>query len=227
VIRIATSEVLAGYLLPRLLARFVADHPGIEIEVDVANRNVDLTRREADVALRATNHPPEMLIGRRIAVMQYATYAPLALAPPKRAAPKIEDLPWLGFDERISQYEIARWFHDALPQVRPRLRLDSMAALLKMAAAGAGAVAAPMFAAAQEPGLVRVTPPIDRPEMGLWLLNHPDVRGNARVRALCDFLADAVPKELARLNAVGATCKRFAPCPIARRRRSRARKGVG
>ncbi|MBX3604792.1 MAG: LysR family transcriptional regulator [Piscinibacter sp.] len=218
-IRIATSEMLAGWLLPPLLATFLAEHPGIEIEADVSNRNVDLTRREADIALRATLQPPEPLVGRQAATMRYAVYAPKALVAGRRRAPVLDELPWVGFDERIAHFEIARWLRDALPAVRPRLRVDSMPALLHAAAAGVGAAALPIFAASQEPRLVRITPPIEGPAMGLWVLHHPDVRGNARVRALAAFLAQAVPAELERVVQAGPTCKVFAECPLARRRR--------
>jgi DNA-binding transcriptional LysR family regulator len=220
-IRIATSELLAGHLLLPLLRRFLAEHPGIEIECDASNRSVDLTRREADLALRATMQPPETLVGRRVAVMHYAVFASKAVLGQRRGAPVLAELPWVGFDERIAHFQIAKWFAEALPQVRPRLRLDSMGALMKAAAAGLGAVLLPTFAAAQEPALLRVTTPIQGPEMGLWLLNHPDVRGNARVRALTAYLAQAVPQEIERLAQGGATCKAFAACPLADRRRTR------
>jgi DNA-binding transcriptional LysR family regulator len=218
-IRIATSEMLAAYLLLPLLRRFLIEHPGIEIECDVSNRNVDLTRREADMALRATLQPPETLVGRRIAVMRYAVFASKAVLGRRRGAPVLAELPWVGFDERISHFRIAKWFAEALPQVRPQVRLDSMSALMKAAAAGIGAALLPTFAASQEAALVRVTTPIEGPEMGLWLLNHPDVRGNARVRALTAYLAQAAPAELERLAESGATCMTFAACPLAGRRR--------
>lgn len=68
-------------------------------------------------------------------------------------------------------------------------------------AAGAGVAALPIFAGAQHPGLVRISPQIEGPEMGLWILSHPDVRGNARIRAVAAFLAQAVPIELERIAA--------------------------
>jgi DNA-binding transcriptional LysR family regulator len=225
-IRIATSELLAGHLLLPLLRHFLDEHPGIEIECDVSNRNVDLTRREADMAMRATMQPPEMLVGRRIAVMHYAVFASKAMMAGRRGAPVLAELPWVGFDERIAHFQIAKWFRDALPQVRPRLRLDSMTALMQAAAAGIGAVVLPTFAAAQEPALLRVTTPIEGPEMGLWLLNHPDVRGNARVRTLAAYLAQAVPVEMERLCNSGATCKAFALCPLTGRHRRSRRAGT-
>ena len=224
-IRIATSELLAGHLLLPLLRPFLAEHPGLEIECDVSNRNVDLTRREADLALRATPQPPDTLVGRRIGSMRYAVYASKPLIGKRSGAPVLSDLPWVGFDERIAHFQIAQWFRQALPNVRPRLRLDSMSALMKAAAAGIGAVLLPTFAAAQEPALVRVTEEIDGPEMGLWLLNHPDVRGNARVRALATHLAQAVPLEIQRLMRSGATCKTFAACPLAGHARRGTRRG--
>ncbi|NRF67587.1 LysR family transcriptional regulator [Aquincola sp. S2] len=218
VIRIATSELLAGYLLPPLLARFMAEHPGIQIEADVSNRTVDLTRREADIALRATPQPPELMVGRRVGEMRYAVYAHRTLVPARRGTPVLQQLPWVGFDGRLAHTEIAQWFRTALPEVRPRLRADSLPAMLKAAAAGTGAVVLPMFAGSQEPRLVRITPPIEGPAMGLWLLHHPDVRGNARVRALMGWLAKAVPPEMERLAACGPTGKDFAACPLKARR---------
>lgn len=226
VIRLATSEMLAGYLLPPLLQRFLAAHPGIEIEADVSNHAVDLTRREADLALRATPRPPELMIGRPVAELRYALYAARALLPRRGTRPpELQALPWVGFDDRLAYTGIAQWFAQAFPGVRPRMRADSLPAMLRAAAAGLGAVALPMFAAAQEPRLLRLTPPIEKQSMGLWLLHHPDIRGNAKVRLLMQWLADAVPQELAHQEAGGKAWPCFAACPLAGRRRARAGAG--
>lgn len=223
VIRLATSELLAGYLLPPLLHRFLDAHPGVDIETDVSNRAVDLTRREADIALRATERPPESMVGRQVAELRYALYAARSLMPRRGGAPPaLQGLPWIGFDDRIAYTGIAQWFSRALPEVRPRMKSDSLPAMLKAAAAGLGAVALPMFAAAQEPKLLRITPPIPGQSMGLWLLHHPDVRGNARVRLLMQWLTNALPQELAVQAAGGKVWPCCADCPATGKRRSRA-----
>jgi DNA-binding transcriptional LysR family regulator len=219
VVRLATSEMLAGYLLPPLLQRFLGAHPGVEIEADVSDRAVDLTRREADLALRATARPPESMVGRQVAELRYAIYAPRALLPRRGGEPDLRVLPWIGFDDRIAYTGIAQWFTRALPEVRPRMKADSLPAMLKAAAAGVGAVVLPMFAAGQEPGLVRITPPIEGQAMGLWLLHHPDVRGNARVRLLMQWLADTLPAALEQQAAGGKVWPCFAACPLVGRRR--------
>ena len=115
-IRIATSEALAGYLLLPLLRPFLAVHPGIEIECDVSNRNVDLTRREADLALRVTPQPPDTLVGRRVAPMRYAVFASKDVIGRRRGAPVLRELPWVGFDDRIAHFEVASWFRARCPK---------------------------------------------------------------------------------------------------------------
>ena len=215
-IRIATSELLAGHLLLPLLRPFLAEHPRHRDRMRRVEpqRRPDAARGRPGAARHAATAGARWSAAAS-ASMRYAVYASKPLLGRRRGAPVLGELPWVGFDERIAHFQIAQWFRHALPDVRPRLRLDSMSALMKAAAAGIGAVLLPTFAAAQEPALVRVTEEIDGPEMGLWLLSHPDVRGNARVRALADHLAQAVPLEIERLMRSGATCKTFAACPLA------------
>jgi molybdate transport repressor ModE-like protein len=216
VLRVATSEMLGSYLLPRLIQEFLAEHTAMEIELDVSNRNLDLTRREADIAIRATLDPPAALVGRKLATMGYAIYASPALLT-RGKAPDLENLPWIGFDERMSQMQVGRWFTRVKPGIRPRFRMDSFATMLRSAAAGAGAAVLPMFAGAQEPGLVRITDEIPDVHMDLWILTHPDLRRNARVHALIDHLAGTIPREMAAIVKRGACCAKFAPCPEKRR----------
>lgn len=224
-VRVATSELIGGYLLSRVVPPFLARHPTLEIEFDVSNRSVDLTRREADVAIRATRNPPETLVGRKLATMGYAVYAAPSLLP-RGKAPDLEQLPWIGFDESLAHLNIARWFDRVLPNVRPRLRIDSLATMQRAAAEGAGAAVLPTFAASQDKGLVRLTDLVPDVSMDLWVLTHPDLRNNARVRALMEHLTASIPPELEGIVERGPKCAHFAPCPEAQRR-TRARKAGG
>ena len=216
-VRVAASELIGGYLLARLVPPFLAAHPAVEIELDLSNRNLDLTRREADIAVRSTHTPPESLVGRKLGTLPYAVYAaPLLLKRGK--TPELRELPWIGYDERLANVPAARWLQRALPDVRARLRVDSLAAMLRCALAGAGAAVLPVFAASQEDGLVRITDIVPDVSTDLWALSHPDLRGNARVRALSDHLAAGVPKLLAGILEGGACSSRLAPCPADRAR---------
>jgi hypothetical protein len=110
----------------------LAEHPAMEIEVDVSNQRIDLTRREADVAIRATRTPPDSLVGRKLATPGYAVYAAPSLLP-RGKAPDLGQLRWIGFDERLAHLPVARWFDGVLAGARPRLRTDSLATMLRAA----------------------------------------------------------------------------------------------
>src|SRR5258708_39552521 len=86
-VRVAASELIGGYLLARLVPPFLAEHPGVEIELGLSNRNPDLTRPEAGIAVRAPLAPPESLVRRKLVPPPYAVYtAPSLLKRAKKPA---------------------------------------------------------------------------------------------------------------------------------------------
>lgn len=90
------------------------------------------------------------------------------------------------------------------PHVRVALRSDSLAALIKAVAAGIGIAVLPRFAAAQNEAIEQISAPLTDVSMPVWLLSHPDSRGNARVRALTQFLVERIPRELGAIVTTGA-----------------------
>lgn len=200
-VRITTVDMLALGLLPRHLASFRRAYPGIEIELIVGNVTLNLSRREADVALRVGNEPPEMLFGRRVGRLVFAVYGS-ASAYANGAGTPLEEQSWIGFD---AEHEaIVRRFAQFLPEVRPGYRVNSVAAAIAAARAGIGLAPLPCGLADLEPDLVRIAPLPDTFTLDLWLLTHEDLRRTARIRAFLDFLADALAKEAPLLEGMGA-----------------------
>jgi DNA-binding transcriptional LysR family regulator len=181
-VRLATSELFAGFLLPLVLGEFLAAHPDIEVAVDISSRAADLTRREADLALRASNTPPDHLIGKQVGELRYAVYGK-------------PGIPWLGFDDSVAHLEIARW-QRAHVEASPRVRFSSLAPMMQAAAEGLGMAVLPLFAADQHRSLSRLGGVLDQPRMKLWVLSHREVRDNARVQALSRHLIKHVPQAL-------------------------------
>ena len=99
VIRVASSEPLSAGLLTRVLGAFLVEHPDIDVELIVANRHADLSRREADLALRATAEPPATLIGRELARVDYAVYARLGTYGGCAELPALAGERWVGLDD--------------------------------------------------------------------------------------------------------------------------------
>ena len=190
-IRVTTIDMLALGLLPRHLAAFRSAYPGIELEVAVSNAAVSLSRREADVALRVSNQPPETLVGRRVGRLVFAAYS---VAPMDGAADvPLAERDWIGFD--TDHEALVRRFADFLPGVRPVLRVNSVATAIAAAKAGIGIAPLPCGIADLEPGLVRVAALPDDFTLDLWLLTHEDLRRTARIRAFLDFLAHRLAAE--------------------------------
>lgn len=196
-IRIATSELLSVYLLMPLLDAFTQRYPCLTLEIDVSNRSVDLDRRDADLALRATRSPPDHLVGRELAKACSAVYGVQRFLP---FASDLAAAPWLGYHAELARSPQATWMNEHLPDVRVVARLNAHTALIRAAALGVGVALLPCFTAMAEPPLVHLAN-VDMAPVGIWLLSHPDVRGNARVRAVAAFLAEHVPQRLAAADA--------------------------
>lgn len=191
-LRITTIDMLALWLLPRHLTRFRQDYPGIELEVSVSNAALNLTKREADIALRIGNTPPESLVGRRVGRLVFAVYA----ARDYRALHQESELrhhDWIGFDSEHAA--LARRFAEFLPEVQPAYRVNSVAAAVAAATVGIGLAPLPCAIADREQGLERICDLPASFTLDLWLLTHEDLRHTARIRAFMDFVAEALSGE--------------------------------
>ena len=193
-IRITTTDTLAGSMLIPSLARFQQRHPGVRLQLVLNNAFLNLNRREADVALRPSNTPPETLVGRRLGALGSAVYA----APAYLAAAAARGIPpdawaahdWIGLDESLAHLEQARWLADTVPPERVRMRVDSLLAMVDAAHAGMGMAPLLCHLADREAGLRRLSGPDPRFDTGLWVLTHRDLKDTARIKALTQFLYD-------------------------------------
>jgi len=213
-VRITTTDTINAIMM-RHLPALRSSHPDIRVEVAVANAMANLTRRDADIALRPTAEPPETLVGRRIAEIAHAIYgAQPYLARRAGMPPAAHD--WIGLDDTLAVTVIGRWTRDNVPEARIVCRVDALPALCDAARAGLGVAMLPCYVGDVTPGLQRVgrkTP--SEPRSALWLLTHDDLKRTARIRAVMDFLAAAFASERALFEG-----KRAANGPAAKRRRA-------
>jgi DNA-binding transcriptional LysR family regulator len=190
-IRVTTTETLLQSLLPHLL-EFRRLHPHIQLQVIASNQIVNLTRREADVAIRATNQPPDNMIGRKIGVARSAVYGAATYLKVQQRDLPLEQHDWIGLDETLAHLPEYRWLERHVPAERIALRLNNL--LYKVAVVKAGYGIAPLlcFLAEQESELVRLTAPNPLFDTDIWLLSHPDLRQVARIRAFTELITRRV-----------------------------------
>ncbi len=191
-LRVTAPDDIANHLLLAPLARFRADYPGIVVTLVVENRLLSLGRREADVALRATDRPQASLVGRRVTGLAATLYAARSLLQdrvvPAVGLAELGNLPWIGWEDIGARNNLKAWIEARVPEEAIAYRANSVANHFAAVRAGLGLGALPCYLGDSAPELVRVLPPQPSLEAGLWILTHPDLRQAARVAALTEFL---------------------------------------
>lgn len=205
-VHVTTTDTLVGLLAPHF-AEFRKAHPEIELRVTVANRFFDLSRHEADVAIRPASDPPNPLVGRRLATIATALYASRDYLASRSHDDDLSKHEWIGPDESLAHLASSRWLRQSVPNACIRYRFNSLMAALAAAKAGLGVVTLPCFLGDAEPNLQRVRPPLSVLASALWLLTHKDLRHVARVRAVLDYMAAALSEKRPLLEGkAGAPC---------------------
>jgi DNA-binding transcriptional LysR family regulator len=171
------------------LESFVTRYPGVDLTLTATLDPVSLTRREADVAIRLTDSPPETLIGRRVCEVGFAVYASEALV--ARIGPEAPygAYPWIGWDERLPVTGwFDRWLAEHAPGARVAMRVDENALLRRhVVRAGLGAFFLPCFEGDALPDLRRLGPVHFTRQ--IWLLTLPELRHTRRVRSFIEHMA--------------------------------------
>jgi DNA-binding transcriptional LysR family regulator len=191
-LRVTTTDtLLVGLLLP-LVADFRAQFPQLTLELHASNLLASLSRRDADIAIRATTKPPEHLVGARLGVIRSALYAHRRLLPDGAAAAPADlaRLPWVSpdADETLADHLSVRWRRRVFPQVQPALRCNSILAVAQAVMCGAGIGVAPHFLLQGRPDVMALTGDEPALDTELWLLTHPDVRHLRRIKVFFDFV---------------------------------------
>ena len=195
-LRVTTNDTVLLHMLTAVFAAFRKAYPEIVLDVVVSNAALNLSKRDADVAVRATDRPPEALIGRRAASIAWAVFSARDTAPepfdPESDARKVD---WIGFGDNLANLKAAKWLKDHAAPGRIVYRINTLLGLAEAAAAGMGLALLPCFIGAATPGLVRLSGPLPDLANGIWLLTHPDLRQTARVRAFMDFAAAEIARQ--------------------------------
>jgi len=192
VVRVTASHVIGCEVLPTILAAFRAEHPGIAIELATTNRNEDLARRDADIAVRMVRPTQSGLLARRIGASRIALYAHrdyLARFGEPRSLADLQSHCLIGFDRDNSSFRGVRDFARRLTREDFGFRSDSDLAQLAALRAGVGIGGCQENIARRIPELVAVLPNVIRYALEVWLVMHEDLKTTRRVRLLFDRLA--------------------------------------
>jgi DNA-binding transcriptional LysR family regulator len=198
-VRITASQPVACFLLPPILARLRTALPEVQVELVASNGISNLLRREADIALRMVQPEQASVVARRIGKVTLGTYAHRDYLR-RRGVPRVpQDLfahELLGGDRNEDILKGFAAFGYALAREHFVLRTDDLVAYWQAVRAGVGIGFVADYLARGDPAVVPLLPMLKIPPIPMWLAVHREIRGSARIRAVYDFLAQAVPKAL-------------------------------
>jgi DNA-binding transcriptional LysR family regulator len=191
-VRITASEVIGGEVLPPFLAAFQSRNPRISVELSLSNRNEDLLRGDADIAVRMARPTQGALVAKRIGRVDIGLYAHRRYLKARTTPRRLEDLAQhalIGFDRDQAYARVLESMGLAFTRDTFAFRSDSDLAQLAALRAGLGIGVCQLGIARREKNLVPVLHSELSFPMEVWLAMHRDLRTSRRIRLTFDHLA--------------------------------------
>ncbi len=198
-VRITASQPVACVLLPPVLAQMRLALPEVQVELVSSDAVSNLLRREADIALRMVQPDQATLVAKRVGKVALGVYAHQDYLRRRGTPRQPQDLfahDLVGTD--LNEDIIKGFASFGYPLVRENFvfRTDDLMAYWGAVRAGVGIGFVSDYLARTDSAMVRLLPMLQIPPLPLWLAVHREIRTSRRIRAVYDFLAQAIPKAL-------------------------------
>ncbi len=191
-IRVTLPSALGTSFLIKEFAEFCSLYPDIKLDIDCSYELADMNKREADLAIRVTNDPPDNLIGRRVLSVAKSAYVSRELW--KRICDENDpaEPEWLAWDRSVIHEEYIKT--SIFPRASIKHIISEPESLHVAVKAGMGIAAIPCQLADLDPTLMRLPPGKTEVVCEIWVLIHKDLRHTLRVKTFMDFTANALLK---------------------------------
>jgi DNA-binding transcriptional LysR family regulator len=194
-VRLTVPPGIADAFVAPALVRLHVRHPKLVVELDASVGYANLTRREADLAIRFVRPASGELVSVKLVTAQAAALGSAEYAHELGKLKRLEDARWIMWDHDLAHIPDAVWLRKHGPSIAPVFRTSHFASQLAAARAGLGlVVTAQPFAKA---GLVEVAHAraldavwSDLPTSTLWLVGHQALRHVPRVAAVWSFVLE-------------------------------------
>jgi DNA-binding transcriptional LysR family regulator len=196
-VRITATEWMIRSVLGPLLAPFASAHPALELELLADPRHLNLARREADIAIRASAFEEKEIVQRPLGAVSFGLYASdayLARSGSPDFERHCEGHVLIAMSTSLAKVPDVEWIPAVAGRARIAIRTNGREPMATMAAAGIGIACLPRFIGDATPGLRLLPAPPPAPERPLYLGFHRDARAVPRVKASVQFLTDSVKR---------------------------------
>ncbi len=197
VVRLTVPPGIADAFIAPALVALHARHPKLLVEIDASVGYADLTRREADLAIRAQRPSSGDLVSMKLATAQSRPIGSPSYVKELGRLDRLEDARWIVWGNDLAQLPDSQWLKKHHPNAVPVLRTSHFASQLAAARAGLGLVVT-----AQPPGpsglvAVRIGKSLagaweELPVGQMWLVGHRALRHVPRVAAVWTFVVETM-----------------------------------
>jgi DNA-binding transcriptional LysR family regulator len=194
-VRLTCGDGFATAILAPGLPAFLVAHPGLEVEIRAEPRLLDLTRGEADVALRNVRPREGSLVARRLGVERYGLFAApayLARRGTPRSARDLAGHDLILYDREYDRLRSQAWLRQTMAGARVAVRASNTMTLHATCAAGAGIALISEAFLRGDARYQRILPRLQPPSDDLWAVTHADLRSAARVTVTLRWLDQLV-----------------------------------
>jgi DNA-binding transcriptional LysR family regulator len=195
IVKITAPNNIAYRYLPRYLTDFNIQYPEIQIELLVSNQELNMSNRQADIAVRSTSSPPEHLIGRQVSTLNWSIFGSKAYQDKFGFPCDIDELTrhaLIGATGGMSRLRAFKWLEKHFAD-QVITRCDDLTAMSYFVESGQGLAYLPDDQA--RPELIRLFGIKESEASNLWLLTHPDLRNVERIKLVMQYLTKAFSKE--------------------------------
>ena len=191
-LRITSTDTVLHALVAPALRDLMAVHPLLTYELHTGNELANLTRRDADIAVRATKRPPQHLVGKHVGPIRVALFGAKKGSVKRYADVEQGRALWVAPDDALPEHPSVLWRKRQFPKVLPQYKVNSILTVMELVALGFGVGVLPLFLAKSQPNLIQLTEVLDDCQTELWLLTHPESRHLRRVSTVYGHLARAL-----------------------------------
>ncbi|HEY3889131.1 MAG TPA: LysR family transcriptional regulator [Caulobacteraceae bacterium] len=193
VVRVTASHIVGAEVLPPILTRFHEAHGDVIIELDLSDRQEDLLRRDADIAVRMARPTQGALTARRVGSVPVGLFAHRRWLERHGAPVRLEPgLAGIGFDRNVQMLAALRDLQLPLTREHFAFRSDNDLAQLAALRAGFGIGGCQYGIARRDPDLIPVLTDAFRFDMEVWVAMHEDLKSSLRMRLMFDALVEGM-----------------------------------
>lgn len=189
-VRVTSVPIILHNFIVPALPHLLNMNPSLTVELISNQRDLSLTKRETDIALRLARPQTEgRAISRRVGTIEYAVYG--------ASNDQKEPLPWINYEDQMSDLPHSQWMTSRYAKDKsdePRVLVNDAEMILHCIKAGLGKSLLPLCVGDKIEGLIQLEEFPETMSRELWLIVHPDMRNLARVRTVMDWLIQTLNK---------------------------------